>query len=46
MTEEQKALLEMVAEELEGTLTYWVCVDNHNTSQKIVIEYGQEKKSK
>ena len=46
MTEEQKALLEMVAEELGGTLTYWVCVDKYSSSQKIVIEYGQEKKSK
>jgi hypothetical protein len=46
MTEEQKALLEMLTEELGGTLTYWTCADKYNSSQKIVIEYGQEKKSK
>ncbi len=44
MTEEQKALLEMVAKELGGTLTYWTCADKHTSSQKIVIEYGKSKK--
>jgi hypothetical protein len=43
MTEEQKALLEMVAEELGGTLTYWTCVDKYSSLKKIVIEYGQTK---
>jgi hypothetical protein len=33
----------MVAEELGGTLTYWVCADKYTSSKKIVIEYGQEK---
>jgi hypothetical protein len=44
MTEEQKALLEMVTEELGGTLSYWVCVDKHTTSRKIVIEYENHRK--
>ncbi len=43
MTEEQKALLEMVAEELGGTLTYWTCADKYSSSSKIVLEYGQTK---
>lgn len=45
MTEEQKALLEMVAEELGGTISYWIYTDKYSTSQKIVIEYGKEKKN-
>lgn len=44
MTEEQKALLEMVAEELGGKLSYWMYADKYSTSQKIVIEYGYAKK--
>lgn len=45
MTEEQKALLEMVAEELGGKLSYWTCTDKFNSSQKIVIEYDFQRKS-
>ena len=46
MTEEQKALLEMVAEELGGKL-YTVLVTDKNTEhRKIVIEYGAQRKSK
>jgi len=44
MTEEQKALLEMVAEELGGKLSHWVCTDKFSNYQKIVIEYGYAKK--
>jgi hypothetical protein len=44
MTEEQKALLEMIAEELGGELTYWTCADKHTSSRKIVIEYGKHRK--
>ena len=39
MTEEQKALLEMVAEELGGKLSYWICTNNNTEHKKIVIEY-------
>ena len=46
MTEEQKALLEMVAEELDGKL-YTVLVTDKNTEhRKIVIEYAHNRKSK
>ena len=46
MTEEQKALLEMVAEELGGKL-YTVLVTDKNTEyRQIVIEYGTQRKSK
>jgi hypothetical protein len=44
MTEEQKALLEMVAEELGGKLEYWVCADKFNSSRKIIIEYDFQRK--
>jgi hypothetical protein len=44
MTEEQKALLEMVAEELGGKLSHWVCTDKFNSFQKIVIEYDFQRK--
>lgn len=44
MTEEQKTLLEMVANELNGKL-YTVLVSDKNTEyRKIVIEYGKSKK--
>jgi hypothetical protein len=39
MTEEQKALLEMVAEELGGKLSYYICSDKYTKHRKIVIEY-------
>jgi hypothetical protein len=44
MTEEQKALLEIVAEELGGKLEYWICTDKYSSSQKIVIEYDKKQK--
>lgn len=44
MTEEQKLLLEMVAEELGGTLHFWTCSDRLYESHKITIEYGKTKK--
>ena len=43
MTEEQKTLLEMVAEELGGKLSYWICVDRNTEHKKIVIEYDHAK---
>ena len=39
MTEEQKALLEMVAEELGGKLSYWTCSTKNTEHKKIMIEY-------
>ena len=45
MTDEQKALLEIVAQELGGKLSHWVCCDKFNSSQKIVIEYDFQRKS-
>ena len=44
MTEEQKALLEMVAEELGGKLSYWICADKNTEHKKIVIEYDFNRK--
>ena len=44
MTEAQKALLEMVAEELGGKLSYWTCVDKNTEHEKIVIEYDFKRK--
>ena len=44
MTEEQKALLEMVAEELGGKLSYWTCASNNTEHKKIVIEYDFNRK--
>ncbi len=44
MTEEQKALLEMVAEELGGKLTYETCITRNTEHKKIVIEYGHFRK--
>lgn len=46
MTEEQKALLEIVAQELGGTLTYWHSCDRTTEHKKIVIEYGHRKKER
>ena len=45
MTEEQKALLEMVAEELGGKIKYFWCSDLHSQHKKIVIEYDHQKKN-
>ena len=44
MTEEQKALLEMVAEELGGKLSYWTCASKNTEHKKIVIEYDFNRK--
>ena len=44
MTEEQKALLETIAEELGGKLTYWVCCDKFTQHNKIVITYDAQQK--
>lgn len=44
MTEEQKALLTMVAEELGGKLSYWTCSDKYTQHKKIVIEYEFHRK--
>mgnify|MGYP003337365278 FL=1 len=44
MTEEQKLLLEQIAEELGGKLTYWVCCDRTTEHQKIMIEYAHTKR--
>ncbi len=46
MTEEQKALLEMVAEELGGKIEYYLCSNLHSQHKKIVIEYDHSKKEK
>lgn len=46
MTEEHKLLLETIAEELEGTLTYWECCDRTTEHQKITIEYGHQRKER
>jgi hypothetical protein len=39
MTEEQKALVELVAEELGGKLSYYICSTKNTKHRKIVIEY-------
>jgi hypothetical protein len=44
VTEEQKALLEMVTDELGGKLSYWICVDKNTEHKKIVIEYDLKRK--
>lgn len=44
MTEEQKVLLEMVAEELGGKLEYYVCSTLHTEHKKIVITYDSQQK--
>ena len=46
MTEEQKALLERVAEELGGKLHYYICSDKYTKHRKIVIEYNHATKQK
>ena len=44
MTEEQKAILEMVAEELGGVIEYWNCCDPKSTHEKITIKYNVKSK--
>jgi hypothetical protein len=39
MTEEQKALLEMVAEELGGVIKYKSCCNLKTTHEEVVITY-------
>ena len=46
MTEEQKALLEMIAEKLGGKLSHWHCSDKNTEHRKIVIEYGTTRKER
>lgn len=46
MTEEQKLLLETIAQELGGTLTYWHSCDRTTEHKKIIIEYGHRNKEK
>ena len=46
MAEEQKALLEMVAEELGGKLYTVLVTDKHTEYRQIVIEYGTQRKGK
>ncbi len=46
MTEEQKELLEIVADELCGKLTYWTCVSKNTEHKKIVIEYDYVKQKR
>jgi hypothetical protein len=45
MTEEQKALLEMISEELDGKLFYETCITKNTEHQRIVIEYGYTRKN-
>lgn len=42
MTEEQKALLEMVAEELGGKITHQICISKHSEYKQIIIEYDKQ----
>jgi hypothetical protein len=44
VTEEQKALLEIVAEELGGKLEHYICSDLHTEHKKYVITYAQQKR--
>lgn len=45
LTEEQKLLLEMIAEELGGTLRLYTGTDKFYQWSKIEIEYGKRKKT-
>lgn len=38
--------LQRIAEDLGGKVTYITCSDKTTTHQKIVIEYGHQKKTK
>ena len=42
---EHKALLETIAKELNGKLSYWHCIDKYTEQHKIVIEYGLTRKN-
>ena len=46
MTEEQKTLLEMVANELGGKISYYICSTKDKQYKKIVIEYGHSKQNR
>ena len=46
MTEEHKLLLKKIADELGGKLTYWQACDKTTEHQKIVIEYGHQRKER
>ena len=46
MKKEQKALLEMIAEELGGKLFYETCITKNTEHKKIVIEYDHTRKGK
>lgn len=44
MTEEQKALLEMVAEELGGKLYTVLVADKYKEHKEITIKYAEQKR--
>ena len=44
MTEEQKILLETIAEELNGKLSYLKCISKNKECKQIVIEYAEQKR--
>jgi len=44
MTEEQKALLEIITEELGGKLYTVLVADKYKEHKKIVIEYAEQKR--
>ena len=44
MTEEQKVLLEMVAEELGGKLECYTCADLYTEHKRIIIDYDVKSK--
>lgn len=44
MTEEQKALLEIITEELGGKLHTVLVTDKYKEHKKIVIEYAEQKR--
>ncbi len=46
MTEQQKALLESLAKELNGKLSYWTYSDKNTQHKKIVIEYDYARKDR
>ena len=46
MTKEQKALLELVTDELGGKLSYETCITKNTQHKRIVIEYDFNRKGK
>ncbi len=46
MTEEQKLLLETIAQELDGKLSYETCITKNTEHKRIVIEYGYAQKNR